>query len=322
MELKILNKEAKEKGKVTLSSQFKEIVRADLVKRAVLAIQANNRQPYGASPEAGKRASAYVSKRRRAYKTTYGIGQSRTPRKVMSRSGTRFNWVGAFAPQTVGGRRAHPPKASKIWTQKINTEENRKAIRSALTATMIPDLVKKRGHIIPENYPFAISDEFNEINKTTELKKSLKLLGLAEDLERASIKKVRAGKGKTRGRKHRTRKSVLFVVSEENNLVKAASNLLGCEVAIVNNLNAEILAPGAVPGRLTLFTESALKKIKEASLFQKNSNTTKISKVVKEKPVKEKPVKEKKEVKPKTTKKITKKTNQTKKEDMGVNKDE
>jgi len=142
MELKILNKEAKETGKIKLPEQFKEQVRTDLVKRAVLAIQANNRQRYGASPEAGKRASAYVSKRRRNYKTTYGIGQSRTPRKVMSRSGTRFNWVGAFAPQTVGGRRAHPPKASKIWTQKINTLENRKAIRSALSATIIPEIVR------------------------------------------------------------------------------------------------------------------------------------------------------------------------------------
>lgn len=62
MELKILNKQAKETGKIKLPDQFKEPIRSDLVQRAVLTIQANNRQPYGAKPDAGKRASAYVSK--------------------------------------------------------------------------------------------------------------------------------------------------------------------------------------------------------------------------------------------------------------------
>ncbi|MCC7575057.1 50S ribosomal protein L4 [Candidatus Woesearchaeota archaeon] len=302
MELKILNKEAKETSKIKLPDQFKEQVRTDLVKRAVLVIQASNRQRYGASPEAGKRASAYVSKRRRAYKTTYGIGQSRTPRKVLSRSGTRMNWVGAFVPQTVGGRRAHPPKASKIWTQKINTTENRKAIRSALSATMIPELVKARGHIIPQTYPFAISDEYNTINKTSELKKSLKTLGLIEDIERATTKKVRAGKGKARGRKHRTKKSILFVVSQDSELTKSARNLPGCEVIKVKELNAEILAPGTVPGRLTLFTESALKKIKEDSLFMKTTKSTK-----------EEKTETKKTITKKTTKKVTKKESGDKK---------
>jgi large subunit ribosomal protein L4e len=41
-------------GKVDLPKQFEEPVRQDLIKRAVLAIQANNRQPYGTDPEAGK----------------------------------------------------------------------------------------------------------------------------------------------------------------------------------------------------------------------------------------------------------------------------
>ena len=271
MELKILNKDAKEAGKIKLPVQFNEAVRSDLVKRAVLVIQANNRQRYGASAEAGKRASAYVSKRRRAYKTTYGIGQSRTPRKVLSRSGTRFNWVGAFAPQTVGGRRAHPPKASKSWSQKINFLENQKAIRSALSATLIPDLVKKRGHVVPSNYPFVVSDEFGSFSKTAELKKVLSSLGFDKELERASIKKVRAGKGKIRGRKHRSKKGVLFVVANDKDLLRASNNLPGCEVVVVDSLNALVLAPGAVPGRLTLFTESAIKRINDESLFLSSS---------------------------------------------------
>lgn len=306
MELKILNKEGKETGKIKMPVQFTEEVRPDLVKRAVLAIQNNNRQPYGASPEAGKRASAYVSKRRRAYKTTYGIGQSRTPRKVLSRSGTRFNWVGAFAPQTVGGRRAHPPKSSKIWSQKINLSEKRKAIRSALSATLIPELVKARGHIIPDNYPFIISNEFTSITKTTELKKALTNLGLDKDLARADVTKIRAGKGKTRGRKHKTRKSVLFVVSNEEEMSRAINNLPGCEVVLVHNINSLLLAPGAIPGRLTLFTESAVKKIGDESLFLKSQ--PKIKKEIQKEEPKKKTTK--------TIKKAVKKTKTTKKKVM------
>lgn len=274
MELKILNKEAKEIGKIALPVQFKEPVRSDLVKRAVLAIQANNRQSYGASEEAGLRAVVYVSKRRRAYKTTYGIGQSRTPRKIVSRSGTRMNWVGAFAPQTVGGRRAHPPKASKIWSQKINVLENRKAIRSALSASVDAQLVKLKGHRVPDNYPFVLSDDYASISKTSDLKKCLNALGLSAELDRANTKNIRAGKGKTRGRKYRSRKSVLFVVSEPCMLSRSAANLLGCEVTLVNNLNAHILAPGAVPGRITLFTESALKKLGDDLLFTNSVNVS------------------------------------------------
>ena len=317
MKLKILDKDAKETGSVSLPSQFNEPVRLDLIKRAVLAIQANNRQPYGTSPEAGKRASAYVSKRRRAYKTTYGIGQSRTPRKILSRSGTRMNWVGAFAPQTVGGRRAHPPKASKIWSQKINLVERRKAIRCALSATVLPDFVKLRGHIVPDSYPFVLSDDFNNISKTAELKKALANLGFLSELNRANVKSVRAGKGKVRGRKYKTKKSVLFVVSGDSELFKSAANLLGCDVALVSDLNAELLAPGAVPGRLTLFTKSAIEKLDKDSLFSLakvnvSKKVTASKKVAKseEEPVK-KPVK-------KAVKKPVKKVVEKKVEELSV----
>ena len=42
----------------------------------------------------------------------------------------------------------------------------------------------------------------------------------------------------------------LIVVVENKGLVNAASNIPGVEVITVNNLNAEMLAPGTHPGRL------------------------------------------------------------------------
>ncbi|MFH1399970.1 MAG: 50S ribosomal protein L4, partial [Nanoarchaeota archaeon] len=113
MKLKILDTQRKETGTIDLPAQFFEPFRPDLIKLGVLAVQANGRQPYGASPDAGMRHSVEVSRRRRKYRGSYGIGISRVPRKILSRNGTRMNWVGAEAPGMVGGRRAHPPKAEK-----------------------------------------------------------------------------------------------------------------------------------------------------------------------------------------------------------------
>ena len=63
------------KGKeISLPTHFSEEIRPDLIKRAVLVIQANKRQQYGADPRAGMEYSASLSKRRRAYRGSYGRG--------------------------------------------------------------------------------------------------------------------------------------------------------------------------------------------------------------------------------------------------------
>lgn len=268
MKVSIKDTAAKDTGSVTLPIQFSEEYRPDLIQRAVLSLQSRARTPYGAKPNAGKRASAELSRRRRKYRGSYGMGISRVPRKIMSRRGTRMSWVGAFIPGTVGGRRAHPPKATKLWDQKINKTENRKAIRSALAATMNRDLVVARGHKVPAAYPFIISDSFEAIKKTRDVIAALASLSLGEELERAEIKKVRAGKGTMRGRRYKKRKGPLMVVSKADvALFYAASNIPGIEIISVNEINAEVLAPGTHAGRITLYTESAIKRITEEKLF-------------------------------------------------------
>ncbi len=267
MKLKIMDGNRTEKGSKDLPSQFSEPVRFDLIQRSVLSIQAATRQAYGTDPEAGQRHAAQVSKRRRDYKTTYGHGISRVPRKVLSRSGTQFNWVGAKMPGTVGGRSAHPPKTDKVWTQKVNEKENRMAIRSAIAATVVADLVKKRGHRIPKEFPFILDNKIESATKTKDVAKTLDKLGFAEELERTSVRKVRAGKGKNRGRKLQNKIGPLFVVSKECALAKAARNIPGVDVCLAKNLNAELLAPGCHPGRLTLWTEEAIDALHTQKLF-------------------------------------------------------
>ena len=267
MKLTILDSSNNKVGELKLPFQFEEEFRPDLIQRAVLAIQSHKRQPYAASEGAGKRASAKLSRRRRKYRGSYGIGISRVPRKIMTRRGTRLNWVGAFAPGTVGGRRAHPPKSEKIWSTKINEKERRKALRSAIAATLIREIVAERGHLMPNNYPFALDDKFESIEKTKTVIDSLKKIGLESELSRVEDRKVRAGKGKTRGRKYRTKKGPLIVVSKLDRLSSAASNIPGVDIVDVISLNTELLAPGGKPGRLTLWTSSAISKLDKEKLF-------------------------------------------------------
>jgi len=178
-----------------------------------------------------------------------------------------MNWVGAEAPGTVGGRRAHPPKAEKNWKKKINDKERRKAIRSALSAVMLKDLVIKRGHKLPETYPFILDNEFESLTKSKDVVDILTKLGFETELKRASEKKVRQGRGKSRARKYKQKKSILFVVDDDCNLLKSARNISGADVVKVSDLNTELLAPGADVGRLSLFSQAAIKKIQEKKLF-------------------------------------------------------
>lgn len=268
MKLPILDLDNKKIGEIKLPSQFEEELRTDLIQRSVLALQSNRRQAYSASPTAGKRSSGKLSRRRRDYRGSYGHGISRVPRKILSRRGMRMNWVGSFAPGTVGGRRAHPPKTEKIWSKKINEKERKKAIRSAITSTITKEIVGKRGHIIPASYPFIIDSKFELLDKTKSVIDVMEKLGISPDLERANTKKIREGAGRMRGRKYKKSKSLLIVVSKDGKLSKAVSNIPGIDVVQVKNLNTELLAPGAKPGRLTLWTAEAIQILEKENLFR------------------------------------------------------
>ena len=65
MKVDILNISKDKVGEINLPIQFEEDIREDLEKRAALAMQSNRKQRYGAMPEAGKRSSSTISKRRR-----------------------------------------------------------------------------------------------------------------------------------------------------------------------------------------------------------------------------------------------------------------
>ncbi len=250
--------------KIDLPKVFSEPVRQDLITRAFLAAMSNNRQAYGSDPMAGKRTAArYFGMRHHRY-SMMNREIARLPR-LHGKTVPFLNWTVRFVPHAVKGREAHPPLVEKIWTQKINDKERRKAIHSALAATSIKELVESRGHRISgvKTFPIVVEDSLQKISKTKELIAFLEKIGLQKELERISEKKIRAGRGKMRGRKYKTKTGPLFVVTETKEINKASENIPGSDVCVPKNLSALLLAPGTQPGRLTIFTKSALRQLGE-----------------------------------------------------------
>lgn len=250
---------------VDLPGVFNTQYRPDVIRRAVKSAQANRRQPYGPFEFAGMRhVVSWPGK---------GRGMARTPR--LNHGGGR----GAFAPNTPGGRRAHPPRPEKDWSEKINKKEKALALHSAIAAVAKADIVRARGHRVAEGItlPLIVDDGFESLfdsiakdykkdNKrpafTKETVKVLEALGLADEMARARDGiHQRAGRGKMRGRRYRCPTSILFVVSDAEKAGKCLRNLPGVDVVTPHRLNVELLAPGGDAGRLTVFTEAALKTL-------------------------------------------------------------
>jgi large subunit ribosomal protein L4e len=138
------------------------------------------------------------------------------------------------------------------------------AIRSAIAATKEKRFVGYRNHVIDgvAELPIIVSDQLEEINKVKRAKEVLKKLGVWADIERViQSRGIRAGMGKMRGRRYRQAVGPLIVVAKDRGIKLGASNLSGVEVVTVGDLNAERLAPGGVPGRLTVWTKSAIQKL-------------------------------------------------------------
>lgn len=249
---KVFNLEGKAVEKITLPPVFATPLRPDVIKRAVLAIQSSRIQPQGRNPMAGKRTTAESR--------GVGLGIARIPR-IKGPTGR-----GAFAPGTVGGRAAHPPTANKKIVKRIPKKEKKLALLSAIAATASEEVVASRGHSIDDvpEIPLIVTKDLEELKKTKEVEEALIHLGVFSDIYRVKeSRKVRAGKGKRRGRKMKQAVGPLIVVAENKGLVKAAKNLPGLDVVTVDDLNAEVLAPGTHPGRLTIWTSSAVERLSE-----------------------------------------------------------
>ncbi len=239
------------KGTIDLPAVFATPVREEIAAKYFEAEK--YRQPSSVSSDAGMRQNAQgqISHKRHDWKGHYGKGISRAPRKTMSRRGTQFFWVGANAPGTRGGRKAHPPRGI-FAEKKINKKEVKIALNSAFAATTNIEYVKKRyatlQHI--EHVPMVI-ESFPQ--KTKPLVALLKKM-FANNINLALKKKeVRSGKGKLRNRKYKSNAGVLIVTSTEEKV-----KFKGFDIKNTKEVKISDLYP---LGRLTIYTQKAVTEL-------------------------------------------------------------
>lgn len=159
-----------------------------------------------------------------------------------------------------------PTKTWRRWHRKLNVTQKRHAVASTLASSAVAPLVMARGHRIDDvpELPLVVDDSLEKMTKTRDVYAVMKKFGLKADLDRVlSNRKIRAGKGKSRGRKYRTSRGPLIVYNSDEGIVKAAKNIPGLDVANVNSLNLLKLAPGGHLGRMIVWTESSMKACKD-----------------------------------------------------------
>jgi len=246
--------EGKKKGLIDKPKIFDVKPRVDLIQTANIIYQSGIKQTQGRDNRAGLRNTA------EGWGTGHGV--SRAPR-IKGSGFITARHVGRV-PFAKGGRRAHPIKREKKGKKKINKRLNRLSIISAISASGNKSWIERRGYHI-ENFPdipLVVDDKIQTIKKTTKIYSILCNLGLERDLIKIKkSRKIRAGKGKIRGRKYKNRKGILIVIKDDFGIIKASRNIPGTDVIKIENLSINNLAPGGTSGRLILWTQSAFNEL-------------------------------------------------------------
>ncbi|CAG9999770.1 unnamed protein product [Clonostachys rhizophaga] len=241
---------------------FSSPIRPDIVQQVHTGIAKNKRQPYSVSEKAGHQTSA----------ESWGTGRAvaRIPR--VSGGGTHRAGQAAFGNMCRSGRMFAPTKIWRKWHVKVNQGQKRYATVSALAASAAAPLLLARGHqimSIPE-VPLVVDSAVFEAGagaKTASSLAVLKAVGAGPDLDKVKAsKKLRAGKGKLRGRRHRQRRGPLVVYDaavDGKELIKGFRNIPGVETSPVSALNLLQLAPGGHLGRFVIWTSAAFKALDE-----------------------------------------------------------
>lgn len=239
---------------VSLPAVFRAPIRPDIVSFVHAEMKKNSRQPYAVSVKAGHQTSA----------ESWGTGRAvaRIPR--VRGGGTHRSGQGAFGNMCRGGRMFAPTKTWRKWHRRININQRRYAICSALAASAIPSLVMSKGHMIEEipEVPLVVSDKVEEYKRTKEAVQLLKKLKAWRDILKVyNSKRFRAGKGKMRNRRRIQRRGPLIIYNQDNGLTRAFRNIPGITLLNVARLNLVKVAPGGHLGRFCIWTQSAINKL-------------------------------------------------------------
>ena len=239
---------------VCLPAVFRAPVRPDIVSTIHNEVAKNKRQPYCVNQYAGHQTSA----------ESWGTGRAvaRIPR--VRGGGTHRSGQGAFGNMCRGGRMFAPTKTWRRWHRKVNVAQKRYAMCSAIAASGVPALVMAKGHVINgiNEVPLVVSDKVQGFQKTKEAVEFLRRNKAWADVAKVyATRRMRAGKGKLRNRRHVQKRGPLVVYDQDQGLTKAFRNIPGVDTIQVDNLNLLKLAPGGHVGRFCIWTEAAFKKL-------------------------------------------------------------
>jgi len=241
---------------VALPVVFKAPIRPDVVNEIHQLMRRNKRQAYAVSEEAGHQTSA----------ESWGTGRAvaRIPR--VRGGGTHRSGQGAFGNMCRGGRMFAPTKPWRRWHRKINVNQRRYALVSAIAASGVPALVQSKGHVIDgvSEFPLVVTDEIQKLAKTKQAVIFLRRMKIWADVQKVyKSQRFRAGRGKMRNRRRIQRRGPLIVYAKDEGLRKAFRNIPGIDTMSVDKMNLLKLAPGGHVGRFVIWTESAFKRLND-----------------------------------------------------------
>nr|SVE75823.1 EOG090X0822 [Daphnia hispanica] len=251
----VYNEKAEASGSsIQLPAIFRAPIRPDIVSFVQQQMSMNRRHPYCVSEKAGHQTSA----------ESWGTGRAvaRIPR--VRGGGTHRSGQGAYGNMCRGGRMFAPTKIWRRWHRKINVNQKRYALCSAVAASGIPSLVMSKGHLINDvpEMPLVVSDKVQEYTKTKQAVVLLRRLRAWTDVQKVyKTRRFRAGKGKMRNRRRTSKLGPLVIYGKDQGLTRAFRNIPGISLISVNKLNLLKLAPGGHVGRFCIWTESAFQRL-------------------------------------------------------------
>lgn len=248
----VYTKDAAISGQCEMPAVFTAPIRDDTVQFVHSNMAKNRRQAHGVARNQGHQHSA----------ESWGTGRAvaRIPR--IGGSGTHRSGQAAFGNMCRKGRMFAPLRTWRKWHRKINTNQKRHAVASAVAASACAPLVLARGHdvnAVPE-LPL-VMDSLN-VDSTKAMLAALEKVGCGSALAHSRAKHTRCGSGKMRYSRFTHAKGPLVVYGDANpNVKRVARNLPGVDTCSVHRLNLLQLAPGGHLGRFVIYTQDAFETL-------------------------------------------------------------
>jgi len=158
-----------------------------------------------------------------------------------------------------------PTRTWRRWHRKVNINQKRYAVASAIAASAVTALVLARGHRISQipEVPLVVkTDTVESLTKTKNALALLTKLHANPDVERCHKVTRHSGKARLRNRAKKIKVGPLIITGNKGaTAYRAFRNLAGVQVSSVHDLDLLKLAPGGQLGRFIIWTQAAFEQL-------------------------------------------------------------